>query len=64
MFLFKKWNVNIMCVGDTILDDEAEAGIDENCCLIDNKLKTNDFINGKYILKIKDDTDVQYLRVH
>ena len=31
-------NANIMRVGDTILDTSAEAGIDENWCLLDNHL--------------------------
>ena len=34
-----------MHVGDNILSAAAEAGIDENWCLIDNQLTCNAFIN-------------------
>ena len=54
----------IMHVGNTILAAAAEAGIDENSCLLDNQLTCNAFINGKYLSNIKDAPDGQYLRVH
>ena len=37
MFSRNKRNGNIMRVGYTILDSAEEAGIDENCCLINNQ---------------------------
>ena len=63
-FLYNKKNPNKMCVGDNILADAVESVIDENWCLINNQSTCNALINGKYLLNIKDDTDVQYLRVH
>ena len=59
-----KHNANIMHVGDTILDDAAEAIIDENVCHIDNQSTCNPFINGKYLSKIIDAPERQYIRVH
>ena len=53
-----------MHVGDTILAAAAEAGIDENLCLLDNQSTCNAFIDGKYISNIRDDPNGQYLRVH
>ena len=53
-----------MHVGNTILDDAAEAGIDENWCLLENQLTCNAFINGKYLSNIRYAPDGQYLRVH
>ena len=32
----RKGNASIMHVGNTILDSPAEAGIDEDCCLLNN----------------------------
>ena len=64
VFLHNKLNTNIMRVGDTILYAEAEAGIDENRRLLDNQPSCNTFINGKYLLNIRDAPDGQYLRVH
>ena len=43
----KKGDSIIMHVGDTILAAAAEAGIDENWCLLDNQSTCNAFINGK-----------------
>ena len=37
VFSRKKLNVTIMPVGDTILDDPAEDGIDKILCLLGNK---------------------------
>ena len=53
-----------MRVGDTILADEAESGIDENCCLIDYQSKWNTFIHGKYLSNIRDAPGGQYLCFH
>ena len=53
-----------MHVGDTILAAAAEAGINENCCLLDNQSTCNTFINEKYLSNIRDATDGQYLRVY
>ena len=53
-----------MHMGDTILDDAAEAGIDENRCLLNNQSTCNVFINGKYPSNIIDAPDGQYLCVH
>ena len=44
----RKGDARIMHVGDTILAAAAEAGIDENWCLLDNQSTCNAFINGKY----------------
>ena len=41
----KKGNSRIMHMGDTILAAAAEAGIDENWCLLDNQSTCNAFIN-------------------
>ena len=43
----RKGDANIMHVGDSILDAESEAGIDENWRLLDNQLTCNVFINEK-----------------
>ena len=53
-----------MYVGDTILAAAAEAGIDENWCLLNNHLTCNAFINRKYLSNIRDAPDGKYLRVH
>ena len=53
-----------MHVGDTILASAVEAGIDENWCLLGNQSTLNDFINGKYLPKIRDAPNGQYLLVH
>ena len=60
----RKGEASIMNVGDTILAAAAEAGIDENWCLLNNQLTCNAFINGKYLSNIRDAPDGQYLRVH
>ena len=41
----KKGDARIMHMGDTILSAEAEAGIDENWCLLYNQSTCNAFIN-------------------
>ena len=53
-----------MCVGNTILSDEAEAHIEENWCLLDNQSTCNAFINGKYIPNIRDTPDGKDLPIH
>ena len=53
-----------MHVVDIILDAAAEAGIDENWCLIDNQSTCNAFINIKYLSNIIDAPGGKYLRVH
>ena len=53
-----------MNVGDTILAAAAEAGIDENWCLLGNQSTCNAFINEKYHSNIRYSPDVQYIRVH
>ena len=40
---------NVMCVRDNIRTAAAEAGIDENWCLLRNQSTCNYFINGKYM---------------
>ena len=60
----RKGDASMMHVVDTILAVAAEAGIDENLCLLDNQSTCNVFINRKYISNIRDDPDGQYLRVH
>ena len=42
----RKGDSIIMHVGNTILSAAAEAGIDENECLLDNQSTCNAFING------------------
>ena len=42
----RKGDASIMHVGNIILAAAAEAGIDENWCLIDNHSTCNTFING------------------
>ena len=42
----RKDDASIMHMGDTILAAAAEAGIDENLCLLDNQSTCNAFING------------------
>ena len=59
-----KGDASIMHVGNTILDAAAETRIDENWCLLDNQSTCNAFINGKYLSKIRDAPDGQYLRDH
>ena len=53
-----------MGVGDTILYDVTESSIDDNWCLVDNKSTFNALINGKYLSKIREAPDGQYLCVH
>ena len=53
-----------MHVGYTILAAAAEAGIDENWCLLDNQSTCNAFINGKYLSNIRYAPDGKYPRVH
>ena len=60
----RKGDSRIMHVGDTILASAAEAGIDENWCLLDNQLTCNAFINRKYLSNIRDAPDGKYIRVH
>ena len=60
----RKVNSSIMHVGDTILADAAEAGIDDNWCLIDNQSTRNTFINEEYLSNIRDATNGLYLCVH
>ena len=43
--IMKKGDARIMHMGDTILSAEAEAGIDENWCLLYNQSTCNAFIN-------------------
>ena len=43
----RKVDASIMYVGNTILTAAAEAGIDENWCLLNNYSPCNAFINGK-----------------
>ena len=50
----RKGDAIIIHVSDTILAAAAEAGIDNNWCLIDNRSTCNAFINGKYFLNIRD----------
>ena len=54
----------IIYVGYTILAAAADAGIDENWCLLDNQSTCNAFINKKYLSNIRDDPNGQYLRFH
>ena len=60
----RKGDARIMHVGNTILAAAVEAVIDENWYLLDNQSTCNAFINGKYLSKIRDAPDGQYLRVH
>ena len=53
-----------MHVGYIILDVASESVIDESWCLLDNKLKVNAFINGKYLPKTRDTPERKYLHVH
>ena len=53
-----------MHVGDTIMAAVAEAGIDENWCLLDNQSTCNAFIKEKYLSNTRDAPNGQYLRVH
>ena len=55
---------SIMHVGDTILDDAAEARADESWCLLDNQSTWNAFINLKYLSNIRDAPVGKYLCVH
>ena len=64
VFSRNKRNTKIMCVRDTILASSAEAGIDEDWCLLDNQSVCNAFINVKYLSKTRDDTDVKHLCFH
>ena len=59
-----KGNTRIINVGDTILSDAAEAGIDEIFRLLDNQSTCNTFINKKYLSNIRDVTNGKYLRFH
>ena len=53
-----------MRVGNTILAVAVEAGINEDWYLLDNESTCNAFINVKCQSNIRDDPNVQYLRVH
>ena len=60
----RKGDANIIHVGCTILADAAEAGIDENWCLLDNQSTCNAFINKKYLSNIIDAPNGQYICFH
>ena len=45
----RKGDASIIHVGNTILAAAAEAGIDENVCLLYNQSTCNAFINKKYL---------------
>ena len=63
----RKGYTSIKQVGDTILAAAAEAGIDENWCLLDNQLTCNSFINKKCLSNIRDITTIpllEYTRKH
>ena len=60
----KKGNTRIIHVGNNILASEAESGIDENWCLLNNQLTCNTFINGKFFPNIRYTPYGEYLRVH
>ena len=62
--IVRKVDASTMHMGDTILAAAAEAGIDENWCLLDNQSTCNAFMNKKYLSNIRDVPDGQYLRVH
>ena len=51
-------------MGYTILYATAEAGIDENGCLLDNHSTFDAFINIKYLSNIIDAPDDKYLHFH
>ena len=51
-------------VGDTILATAAEAGINEDWCLLKNQSTLNAFINVKYLSNIGDSPNWKYLCVH
>ena len=53
-----------MCVGDNILADASEAGIYENCCLLENHSTFNAFIYRKYMSNIRDYPGGKYISVH
>ena len=53
-----------MRVGYIILDVSAEAGIDENWWLLENKSMCNSFINGKYLSNTIDSPDEKYIYVY
>ena len=46
-----------MHVENTILASAAEAGINKNCCLLNNQSTYNILINGKYLSDIRDAPD-------
>ena len=60
----RKGDSSIMYVGDTILAAAAEAGIDENWCLLNNQSTCNALTNEKYLSNIRDAPDGQYICVH
>ena len=60
----RKGDSRIIHVGNTTLAATAEAGIDEDWCLINNQSTCNSFISGKYLSNIRDAHDGQYLRVN
>ena len=60
----KKGNTRIMHMGNTILADAAEAGINENWCLLDNQSTRNTLVNGTYLSNIIYSPNGKYLRVH
>ena len=57
-------NTTIIHVGDIVLAAAAEAGIDQNWCLLDNESTCNAFINGKYLSNIIGNPDGKYILVH
>ena len=59
----RKGDARIIHVGDTILAAAAEAGIDENWCLLNNQSTCNSFINKKYLSNIRDAPGGKYLCV-
>ena len=60
----RKGDAILMHVGNTVLAAAEETKIDENWFLLDNQSTCNTFINKKYLSKIRDDPDGQYLCVH
>ena len=58
----RKGDTSIMHVGNTILYAAADAGIDENWCLLDIQSTCNALINKKYLSNIRYAPDGKYLR--
>ena len=59
-----KGDASIMHMGNNILAVAAEAGIDENWCLLDNQSTCTTVINKKYLSNIRDAPYGQYISVH